>query len=68
VREAYLEPWRGIAPADAIATAYAAVPSVGAVDRILTWHRVATFADDTALPYVAASEFEWLREILAAFD
>ena len=47
--------------------AYRFVPRLGAVDRVLTWHRVATFADDAALPYIARSEIGWLREILEAF-
>src|SRR5438093_7817112 len=68
LRDVYLEPWGAIASRERMLAAYRFVPRLGVVDRVLTWHRVATFADDAALPYVARSEDGWLREILLAFS
>lgn len=67
VRDAYLEPWGAVAPRSKLAAAFAFVRRLGSVDHVLTWHRVASFADDDALGGIADREAFWLREILTAF-
>lgn len=68
MRDAYLEPWTGIASAARLRAALGLVRRIGPADRALTWYRVASLVDASARGEIAAGLLEWLREILVGLD